>query len=205
MLRTSLIAASFAFALGLTACAPPADDAAKAEATAQAAADLATEKAAAEEKAAKEAAEAKEAAKEAAREVAQERDAAAAKKRPRPSEPAPAPAPVVCNECGTVASVEPVKERGEGSGAGAVLGAIAGGVIGHQFGGGKGKDVATAGGAVLGGVAGHQAEKSIRSTTHYVIGVNMDNGSFQTVSVPDPAGISPGAKVRVSGGNIQLR
>lgn len=37
-----------------------------------------------------------------------------------------------------------------------VLGAVAGGVIGHQFGGGRGKDVATVVGALGGGYAGNQ-------------------------------------------------
>jgi uncharacterized protein YcfJ len=42
---------------------------------------------------------------------------------------------------------------------GTVLGALAGGLIGHQIGGGKGKDLATVGGAVAGGVAGHKIQR----------------------------------------------
>ena len=41
---------------------------------------------------------------------------------------------------------------------GAVLGAVIGGVVGHQFGGGHGRDVATAGGALLGAGLGQRAE-----------------------------------------------
>ena len=44
--------------------------------------------------------------------------------------------------------------RGDANVGGAVLGAIIGGVLGHQVGGGRGKDVATAGGAVAGGFIG---------------------------------------------------
>ena len=44
--------------------------------------------------------------------------------------------------------------RGDANVGGAVLGAIIGGVLGHQVGGGRGKDVATAGGAVAGGLIG---------------------------------------------------
>lgn len=191
MFRKTIITASFALMLGLGGCAPPSDES-KME-----------EEAAAAAEAEKVAEEAKEEAKEEAREERAEA-AAAAKPRPqpRPAEPAP---PSVCNECGVVASVTPVKEKGSGSGAGAVIGAIAGGVIGHQFGGGRGKDVATAGGAVLGGVAGHEVEKRARSTTYYSVAVNMENGTTQTVNVPDPAGISAGTRVRVVGGNIQIR
>jgi outer membrane lipoprotein SlyB len=194
MFRKTIVTASFALMLGLGGCAPPSDES-KME-----------EEATAEAEAAKAAEEAKEEAKEEARE--ERADAAAAAKprpKPRPAEPAPPPPPAVCNECGVVASVTPVKEKGSGSGAGAVIGAIAGGVIGHQFGGGRGKDVATAGGAVLGGVAGHEVEKRARSTTYYSVAVNMENGTTQTVNVPDPAGISAGTRVRVVGGNIQIR
>ena len=44
-------------------------------------------------------------------------------------------------------------------GKGAAIGAVAGGVLGHQVGSGRGNTAATVGGAVLGGVAGHQIEK----------------------------------------------
>lgn len=39
---------------------------------------------------------------------------------------------------------------------GTALGAVGGGLVGSQIGGGKGKDVATIGGAVVGGFAGHE-------------------------------------------------
>lgn len=40
-----------------------------------------------------------------------------------------------------------------------VFGAIIGGVIGHQFGSGRGRDAATAAGALLGGAIGHDASR----------------------------------------------
>ncbi len=43
--------------------------------------------------------------------------------------------------------------------AGTLIGAVAGGVIGHQIGGGNGKTLATVGGAVAGGYAGNQVQK----------------------------------------------
>ncbi len=43
--------------------------------------------------------------------------------------------------------------------AGTAVGAIAGGLIGHQLGGGNGKTLATVGGAVAGGYAGNQIQK----------------------------------------------
>ena len=44
--------------------------------------------------------------------------------------------------------------RGERNVGGAIAGALVGGVLGHQVGGGTGKDLATVGGAVAGGVIG---------------------------------------------------
>jgi uncharacterized protein YcfJ len=40
---------------------------------------------------------------------------------------------------------------------GAIAGAVIGGILGHQVGGGRGNDAATAGGAVIGGLVGSQA------------------------------------------------
>lgn len=53
-------------------------------------------------------------------------------------------------------------DTGASIGPGTVLGAIVGGVLGHQVGGGRGKDVATAGGAVVGGLIGNQADRDNR-------------------------------------------
>ena len=47
-------------------------------------------------------------------------------------------------------------------GAGAAVGAIAGGVLGHQVGSGRGNDAATIGGAILGGVLGNKIERDRR-------------------------------------------
>jgi uncharacterized protein YcfJ len=43
-------------------------------------------------------------------------------------------------------------------GAGTAIGAVAGGVVGHQVGSGRGNSVATAAGAILGGLLGHNIE-----------------------------------------------
>ncbi|HEY0198756.1 MAG TPA: glycine zipper 2TM domain-containing protein [Rhodanobacter sp.] len=44
--------------------------------------------------------------------------------------------------------------------AGTAVGAVAGGLLGHQIGGGKGKTLATVGGAVAGGYAGNRVQKN---------------------------------------------
>lgn len=50
---------------------------------------------------------------------------------------------------------------------GSVLGAVAGGVLGHQFGGGRGRDVATVVGALGGGYAGNQVQGSLQDNDTY--------------------------------------
>ena len=65
----------------------------------------------------------------------------------------------------TVTHRRPVQD--ENRIAGSVLGAVAGGVIGHQFGGGRGKDVATGVGALGGGYGGKQIQGSMQENdTH---------------------------------------
>ena len=82
---------------------------------------------------------------------------------------APPPAPAICMNCGTIDSIREVTQKGEGTGIGAVGGAVAGGLIGNQIGGGSGKTIATVVGAVGGGYAGHQVEKHVRSTKKYEV------------------------------------
>ncbi len=65
----------------------------------------------------------------------------------------------------TVTHRRPVQD--ENHIAGSVLGAVAGGVIGHQFGGGRGKDIATVAGALGGGYAGHQIQGAMQDRDTY--------------------------------------
>jgi uncharacterized protein YcfJ len=72
--------------------------------------------------------------------------------------------------------------------AGTVIGAIAGGVIGHQIGGGRGRTLATVGGAVGGGVVGKQVQKNQQSkdtVTRVVKHCRMVDESTANASVYD--------------------
>lgn len=51
----------------------------------------------------------------------------------------------------------PAQERQIGCAGATVAGAVLGGAVGNQFGGGSGKDILTAGGAVAGGMAANNA------------------------------------------------
>ena len=139
----------------------------------------------------------KEAASAEKRAARAERSASASAREPTPV--------ATCGDCGTVTSITATKKKPDGSGAGAVLGAAAGGVAGHQVGGGRGKDVATVLGALAGAYAGNQAEKSIRAETVYTIGIRMDNGGTRDITVKDAGNLSVGSKVRVNGDVIEPR
>ncbi|WP_342594357.1 glycine zipper 2TM domain-containing protein [Salinicola lusitanus] len=65
----------------------------------------------------------------------------------------------------TVTHQRPAKD--ENRIAGTAIGAIVGGVVGNQFGGGSGKKIMTAAGAVGGGVAGNQVQQQMQQGDTY--------------------------------------
>lgn len=106
-------------------------------------------------------------------------------------------AAAACKDCGTVVDLRTIKKEGEGTGAGAVIGGIAGGVLGHQIGGGRGRDVATVAGAAGGAFAGHQVEKSSKSTTTYQVVVKLEDGKTRTFSYSNPTSYKVGDRVKI--------
>lgn len=64
-----------------------------------------------------------------------------------------------------VTHTRPVKD--ENRIAGTAIGAVAGGLLGNQIGGGKGKKVATVVGAAAGGYAGNQTQKNLQQNDTY--------------------------------------
>ncbi len=59
---------------------------------------------------------------------------------------------------------EQVSQPAKANVGGAVVGALIGGILGHQVGGGRGKDLATVGGVVAGGVIGSQVGRGGNNT-----------------------------------------
>ena len=123
----------------------------------------------------------------------------------------PAPSPVAqrevarrsCADCGVIESTRAVKSKGEGTGIGAVGGAVAGGLLGHQVGADRGNTVATAIGAVGGAVAGNEVEKRVKSTTAYEVTVRLDDGSSRVVSEGSSSAWRTGDRVKIVSGEIQ--
>lgn len=119
-------------------------------------------------------------------------------------QPAATPRAVsACATCGKVESVTAVQKKGEGTGLGVVGGAVVGGLVGSQIGGGSGKNVATVLGAVGGGVAGNEVEKRARATTNYQVKVRMDDGSLRTLTQATAPTV--GQKVTVEGSTLRAR
>lgn len=65
-------------------------------------------------------------------------------------------------ECQDVAVQKQAPVKDDNRIAGTAIGAIAGGVLGNQVGGGRGKTVATVAGAAAGGYAGNQVQKNMQ-------------------------------------------
>ncbi|MDE2289096.1 MAG: glycine zipper 2TM domain-containing protein [Burkholderiales bacterium] len=110
----------------------------------------------------------------------------------------------VCSACGTVASVTPVRTQGASTGIGAIGGALAGGLLGNQFGAGNGRAAMTVVGAVGGGLAGNEVEKNMRSETYYRVSVHMDNGTWRSFNYRSAPGVQPGTRVRLENGRLVM-
>ena len=123
-----------------------------------------------------------------------------------PAQPV-AVAPVPRAEVGRVAQIDLVRseERPQTSGAGAVLGGIAGGVLGHQIGGGSGRSAATVLGAFGGAIAGNSIEQSQQPGQiheYYRVGVQAEDGSYRYFSVPTQTDLRVGDRVRMANGQL---
>jgi outer membrane lipoprotein SlyB len=107
---------------------------------------------------------------------------------------------------GTVQSIEMVPAGSGSAVAGTVVGAVVGAVVGHQFGDGKGQDLATAAGAVGGAIAGHElqqrAQERKAAEGPYRVAVRMGNGSVRTFSQTDVDDLRVGQQVRIENGRI---
>jgi outer membrane lipoprotein SlyB len=112
------------------------------------------------------------------------------------------PVAVASANLGAVQEIETLTEAAP-SGAGAVVGGLLGGVVGHQFGKGDGRKAMTVVGAVGGAVAGHQIEKSQnRKVIGYRVKVHLDNGDTRTFEPTQLDGLKVGDRVRIDQGAL---
>jgi outer membrane lipoprotein SlyB len=105
---------------------------------------------------------------------------------------------------GSVASIEPIRERPQGSGAGAVIGGVLGAVVGNQFGHGAGRAGMTGVGAVGGAIAGNNIERNQREAiTGYRVSIRLDNGTTRSFERSQIGGLQVGDRVRVDAGSFR--
>jgi outer membrane lipoprotein SlyB len=120
-------------------------------------------------------------------------------------QPQPQPQAAPCASCGTVESIVTIRRQGHGTGLGAVGGAVAGGLLGNQFGAGTGRTAMTVLGAVGGGFAGNAVEKRLRSETDYQVRVRMENGRLRYFTYRQPPPFGRGQPVRIERGTLVSR
>jgi len=86
--------------------------------------------------------------------------------------------------------------------AGTVVGGIAGGLIGHQIGSGRGNTAATIVGTLGGAVVGNEIHKKQAQSTRYRIIVRLDSGGTLTLEDSSDNNLRVGDRVRVEGNRI---
>lgn len=116
---------------------------------------------------------------------------------------APPPPPAACRSCGRVEAVHTVQTAAPPSGVGVVGGAVVGGLLGNQIGGGSGRTLATVAGAVGGGYAGNEIEKNTRKRTTYQVRVRMEDGKVRNFPYNNPPPWREGDRVRVVDGYLR--
>lgn len=114
---------------------------------------------------------------------------------------APRPTAIDPN-AGEVVAVNTVRESEPTTGLGAVGGAVAGGLLGNQVGGGRGRVLATIAGAVGGGLAGNGIEHAVRRSITYQVQVRMQDGSYRNFNYSTQPLVQVGQRVHASGDQL---
>lgn len=112
----------------------------------------------------------------------------------------------LCERCALVTDVHAETRRGQGSGLGAVGGAVVGGLLGNMVGGGNGRKLATVGGAVAGGYAGNEIEKSQKTHTVWVVQAKDRDGRVHRFERSSDPGVQSGDEIALlDGGGFSTR
>jgi outer membrane lipoprotein SlyB len=93
------------------------------------------------------------------------------------------------------------KRKGEGGAVGIVGGAVVGGLLGNQVGGGSGRTLATVGGAVAGGYVGNEVQKKVTTRQVWVTRVVMKDGTVRTFEHEAKPAWAVGSVVRMDAQN----
>ena len=106
----------------------------------------------------------------------------------------------LCADCAVVSAQRSETREGEASAVGTVGGAVVGGLLGNQVGGGRGKTAMTILGAVGGGVAGREVEKNVKKHEVWITTVTFKDGATRTFEAASNPGLRAGDVVRIENG-----
>lgn len=109
----------------------------------------------------------------------------------------------VCNDCGRVTAIKVTEKAGDSGPVGMIAGGVAGAVLGHQVGGGFGKDLATIAGAAGGAYAGKKIEEKINTRKIWTVSVRYNNGATADFSYEQDPGVKVGDAVRKVGNVLE--
>lgn len=112
------------------------------------------------------------------------------------------PASADCADCGRVTAVQVVEKQGDSNAVGLIAGGVAGAVLGHQVGGGFGKDLATVAGAAGGAYAGKKIQEHINTTQVWQVSVSYTQGGSAKFDYAQDPGFKVGDAVRKSGNTL---
>lgn len=104
----------------------------------------------------------------------------------------------LCSSCALVTNVRTETREGEASALGTVGGAVIGGLLGNQIGGGNGRKIATVGGAVAGGYAGREIEKRSNSRTVWIVEARERDGRLRRFERSSDPGLRAGDELRLT-------
>jgi outer membrane lipoprotein SlyB len=109
---------------------------------------------------------------------------------------------MACADCGRVTGVNVSEKSGDSNALGLLAGGAAGALLGHQVGGGSGKDIATIAGAVGGAYAGKKIQEKANSSKIWTVHVQYDNGNRRSFEFERDPGLHSGDHVRNAGASI---
>jgi len=106
--------------------------------------------------------------------------------------------------CGYVRDIRQVQlGNSNGAAVGTVIGAVVGGLLGHQVGKGNGRTAATVAGAVGGGFAGHAiGSRSGNGDYGWQVVVQLQDGQYATVTQRNPPQVQVGDYVMIHGDQV---
>ena len=107
-----------------------------------------------------------------------------------------------CVDCGRVTAVGMSEQAGINGTVGMIAGGVAGAVLGHQVGGGFGKDLATIAGTAREAYAGKAIADSMGSRKFWTVTVQYADGHSSNFTFEQEPGLAVGTAVKNSGNSI---